>query len=139
VAVVDVVEDAAAGAALKVASLAPRVTGVVEYVAESSTKRVGKKTTGRSVKLGCTARFNVVIQEDSGMAVVTYTQHRHVDAAGLPCHDAGVRDACGLACAQSQERIDFVAAHLVQGVAVPRIIERECHCFVRVPMFSAIV
>jgi hypothetical protein len=97
--------------------------------AESIKHRVGKKTAGRSLKVGCTARFNVVIKELSGMAVVTYTQHRHVDAAGLPCHDAGVLNIRGgLSCGQSQERIDFVAALLVQGVAVSRIIERECHC-----------
>jgi hypothetical protein len=88
--------------------------------------RFGKKSAGRSIKKGCTARFNVTIEVGSDHATIVFTQPLHVDAAGLPCHDHAIRLATGLAGPLSQECKAFVALQLALEVPTLRIIARGC-------------
>ena len=92
---------------------------------DCKTRRFGKRSVGRSIKLGCTARFSVTIQEGSGQATISYTQHLHVDAAGRPCHDDAVRKATGVACGLSHECKAFVAVQLARSVPPLKIVASE--------------
>ena len=92
---------------------------------DCKTRRFGKRSVGRSIKLGCTARFSVTIQEGSGQATISYTQHLHVDAAGRPCHDDAVRKATGVACGLSRECKAFVAVQPARSVPPLKIVASE--------------
>jgi hypothetical protein len=83
------------------------------------------RLTRPSIKLGCLARYQVVHREGSDLVTITYTEHRHINAAGELCHGKDVQDATAVTCHLSREAKATIAAHLAAGVPPARIIESE--------------
>nr|POF14554.1 hypothetical protein CFP56_36728 [Quercus suber] len=113
----------------------PKVDGILEYILTTYVPK--KKNAGRlNTKRGCTCHFIVkrLIAEPS-VALIIYTEDKHVDKKGLPCHGPqdtkAARMRAMFAPYISEDLHLRVLSLLHVGVSVETILQRHSESVVR--------